>query len=318
MKNRNAFSLIELLVAVVVLVIMLAILFSVLSSASNIWRGTNDRIEAFQGARAAFDVIGRNLSRATLNTYFDYDSPNDPTRYFRQSELKFRSGPAGGSLPGTPSSGQAVFFQFPGSYTTNQSSYGGLKDLLNTCGYYVSFTTNTTIPAHVSNSGNPFRYRLMQLLAPSEATRVYDPVRGNGDKWFADLTNHALPVADNIIALIIRLQDPAAALPDVTSDYQYDSTAGATNDPQPVTANQLPPIAQITLVAIDEPSAKRLENGSTPPAAIAAAFDGKFETQTDTAYLDDLSKIKEALTAANINFRIFTASVSIAESKWSR
>lgn len=315
---KKAFSLVELMVAVAVLAVMLGILFSVLSSASSLWRGTNDRIEAFQGARAAFDLIGRNLSRATLNTYFDYDNPNDPRRYLRQSELKFLAGPAGGALPGTVSSGQAVFFQFPGSYTTNPAAYGGLKDLLNTCGYYVSYTTNTTIPGHVTNAANPFRFRLMQLLAPAEATSVYHPVAGGGNKWFADLSHHALPVADNIIALVVRLQDPAASPADVTDNYQYDSVQGATNDPQPVTANQLPPLAQITLVAIDEPSAKRLENGSTPPAAITAALAGKFQTQTEAAFSEDLAGLKEALSAAHINFRVFSTSVSLAESKWSR
>ncbi len=151
-----------------------------------------------------------------------------------------------------------------------------MESLLNTCGYYVSFTTNQVLPPHIPAQADSYRYRLFQMLAPSEANTVYKANIGNG--WFAagSLQNsYATPVADNVIALIIRPQDPAASPADITTDFAYDSRLGATAKPQPVTANQLPPNLNVTMIVIDEASAKRFESGSQEPSIISSALDGE-------------------------------------------
>ena len=316
--SREAFTILEILVATTILAILLVLLLSTISAVSTTWRRSTEKIQSFQGAQLAFDSITHNLSQATLNTYLDYDNATTPQRYLRKSELMFISDAAGSNaMPGATNTGQAIFFQAFLGYSTN-ANYSGLESLLNPCGYFVSFTTNNAIPAHVTGGNNPYRYRLMQLLVPSETNRIYQS--GNGSEkleWFTSYTNEAMPVADNVIALIVRPQDPGTSAAGAPNNaYAYNSTLNAMNNPQPVTANQLPPVVQVTIVAIDESSAKRLENGASQPAAITDALGNRF---TDPAsYQTDLDALTGSLNSNRINYRVFSSAVPIRESKWTK
>ena len=313
--KKGAFTLLEILVAAAVLSVMLVFLFSAFTHTSAVWKRSSDKIESFQQARAAFDVLRQTLSQATLNTYLDYDNANNPKRYLRQSELRFVTGPAGGALPGTSGTGQAIFYQTPTGYSAS-SQYAGLENLLNTCGFYVQFTTNNLVPPHVTSTANPYRYRLMQLMVPSEQNSIYT---ASGNSWFSTATN-AIPVADNVIALIIRPQDPATATNSPAlapnDSYSYDSTANATANPQPITANQLPPVIQVTLVAVDEASARRLEAGNAQPADITQALAGRFLNPSQ--FESDLEQVSQSLSDKKINHRIFSSTVPLRESKWTK
>lgn len=313
--TARAFTLVEVLVSTAIVIILLLLMLSVISQTSSIWRRSYGSVEAFQDARLAFDVITRNLSQATLNAYLDYDNSTNPSRYLRMSELAFDAGPAGaGGLPGTAGTGQAVFFQAPLGYATNATSYGGLEGLLNTCGYFVSFTTNNSIPSHVAAGGNPYRYRLMQMLVPAEKNDIYKTRSGRA--WFSAYTDAARPLADNIIALLIRPQDPAAAPADITTNYSYDTRDGADADPQPDQAHQLPPVILVTMVAVEEAASRRLDAGGAQPAAIAGALSGKFHDPA--LFQSDLDSLTSELNAARISYRVFSSAVPIRESKWTK
>jgi len=319
--SREAFTILEILVATTILAILLVLLLSTISAVSTTWRRSTEKIQSFQGAQLAFDSITHNLSQATLNTYLDYDNATSPQRYLRKSELMFISDAAGSNaMPGATNTGQAIFFQAFLGYATN-ANYSGLESLLNPCGYFVSFTTNNAIPTHVTEGNNPYRnpyrYRLMQLLVPSETNRIYQS--GNGSKgWFTSYTDEARPVADNVIALIVRPQDPGTSAAGAPNNaYAYDSTLKATDNPQPVTANQLPPVVQVTIVAIDESSAKRLENEDSPPAAITTALGNRRFTDP-ASYQTDLDALTGSLNSNGINYRVFSSAVPIRESKWTK
>jgi uncharacterized protein (TIGR02599 family) len=73
---------------------------------------------------------------------------------------------------------------------------------------------------------------------------------------------------------------------------------------------------QVTLVAIDETSAKQIDNGSTPPAVIASALENKFSDPAK--YQKDLDALSQALSASHINYRIFSSAVPLRESKWTK
>jgi len=320
-RNSRGFTILELLVATTILAMLLALVFATISQASGLWRRSMDKIEAFKEARLAFDTITRNLSQATLNTYLDYDDATNARRYLRKSELTFVSGLAGDEgLPGTKNTGSAVFFQAPMGYTDN-TNYSGMESLLTTCGYFVSFSTNSSLPAHVTGTGkNPYRYRLMQMLLPADSNVVYDASAtiSKTNAWFAlSSVNRAKPLADNVIALIVQPQDPGGATNASPNDkYAYNSDLNATDNPQPITAKQLPPLVQITMVVIDEASAKRLDSGSSPPSAIETALAAKF---TDPAnFQDDMKAFTESLGNSRINYRVFSSAVPIRESKWTK
>jgi uncharacterized protein (TIGR02599 family) len=147
--------------------------------------------------------------------------------------------------------------------------------------------------------------------------------------WITSLQNSpsavgssVTPVADNVIALIAWPRLPSSEDPDgfslITADsFDYNSQASALILPQKITANQLPPVVEITMIAISEASAARLDDKTgNPPAVIQTALNGRFEDVSK--YRDDLKAVSDALSNAHVEFQIFSTSVPLRESKWSK
>jgi len=336
----GAFTILEILVAVTLLALILVLTGSIISSSSRAWRQANASIETFQSARAAFDVLTARLSRATLNTYWDYyDAANSafrlaanpaafvPARYGRYSDLDFRCGPAADLLTSLPAglartSTQAVFFVAPTGYATNPA-HQGVAGLLGASGYFVVFGNDDASRPGFLEIPSRWRWRLMEVTAPVEQLQVY--ANATGSTWFTDPVSQGevRTVAENVIALIVWPRRAPQDDPDgnqLSPDYAYNSRTtqawSGTPPRQPVQAHQLPPILQITLVAIDESAARRMENGSQPPAAITNALDGLFDGSV-AKYGDDLQTLESRLSEQRINHRVFSTTVTLRESKWS-
>lgn len=331
-QDPRGFTLVELMVSMSLILLISLLLVSMTSATTSTWRYTTGKVEQFRGANTGFEAITRRLSQATLNTYWDYDNPTQPTKYLRQSDLRFVSGnmTAGTkkllttTTPRYPTHG--VFFQAPLGFVDNPASFGGLDNLINTWGYYVEFNKDAR-PAFVTEQLAPlrYRYRLMELMEPSNALSIYAYTSGvptyNGKEWFTRslptaTSNHVL--AENVIALVLQprlsKKDETTLGKALTKDYLYDSTqtvADADINPK----GQLPPVMQVTMVAIDEASAQRLARGATAPF---------FDATLDTLFLDptkfdaDLTTLQATLATQRLNFRVFTSSVSIRGAKWSR
>ena len=156
---------------------------------------------------------------------------------------------------------------------------------------------------------------------------------------------YARTMAENVIGLIILPKvaakdrvdynvSPPATDPkalELAPYYEFDSwrVLSGTTETHPVTRvrldnrsrdNLLPPIIQLTMIAIDEPSAIRMNLGLTGKPTW---FDGKFEKvnyevdyQNDIRDLED--DIKKDPKYPNVSYRIFTTDVIIRGSKWSR
>ncbi len=317
-KKQLAFTLLEVLVGMAVLLLIMTMLFGVISGITSVWSRSMERIDAFQGARVAFDRVTRMLSQATLNVYWDYDDPNKPTVYRRQSELAFavlQTGTDGFSGGGT---GHGVFFQVPVGATekTTTPDFRPLSQMLSTVGFSVRRVGDKDIRPPFIDGPEKFRLRLVQYRGLSEELSVYnDPSNEDPRSWIDPL--ETVPLADNIILFAVwprlsELQDPDGN--DLTSDYTYNSREGAKSLPQPSTANQLPPALQVTMIAIDERTALRLP-GNGMDSKILDAYAGTFANVED--YEDDMAKIAERLTEAGINFRVFTTTVQLRESRWS-
>jgi uncharacterized protein (TIGR02599 family) len=342
--GRSAFTLVEVLVSFAILALLMVLLLALVNTTSTTWTRTRGKVEQFQQAREAFDALTRRLSEATLNTYYDYvdtegrwrtidlDSRRAfvPHRYVRRSELRFLSGAVTG-MGGHPT--HAVFFQAPQGYslTTN-----GLSNLLNTCGFFVELDSDARfLPEGLPPENARRRFRLMQLTERSEEMSVYRHNDGNTNnpsrQWLADVLASERDVeiaAENIIALILLPKlsesdqrvgsfDDASLAP----NYEYDSTARHSN-PSLNPFNQLPPIVQVTLVAIDERSADRMSLADQD--SLKTRLDGLFLTvgsATNPAvdgYAKDLAALEAYLVTGKINYRIFTSNVSLKAAKWSR
>jgi uncharacterized protein (TIGR02599 family) len=82
------------------------------------------------------------------------------------------------------------------------------------------------------------------------------------------------------------------------------------------TFNQLPPLVQVVMVAIDERSATRFANGSTAPNYGVANFSALFTNPAD--FDKDLKAIEDGLISNNVTYQIFNSTVPIEGAKWSR
>lgn len=200
----RAFTLVEVLVSTAVLSLMLVMLISLLDQTRKIWQSTTTKIGAFQDARIAFESMTRNISQATLNTYYEYfdsagrtpadsyytTNPFTPSSYGRYSELHFITGPgsalvptvndaSGGGYVSNPA-GQAVFFHAPLGYVDPQAASNvpvevkQLVSQLNAVGYFLEFANDKrSLPPMVTATNLTYRYRLTEFLQPTESLRVY-------------------------------------------------------------------------------------------------------------------------------------------------
>ena len=119
-------------------------------------------------------------------------------------------------------------------------------------------------------------------------------------------------IAENVIALVIlpkvSSQDTATGVANIASQYEYDSR----DTGKSATLNQLPPLVEVVMVAIDEVSARRLENGSS---AVDFGVSGLFR---DASMLDaDLKTLEGKLADKNVKYQVFRTTVALRNSKWS-
>jgi len=335
--NPRAFSIVELLVAAAILTVILGIIFSITQMISQSWGKSTAKIEAFQGARTAFDAMSRQISQATLNTYYDYFDTNNytrasygtntaaftPVRYGRYSDLHFISG----KTLVTNQVGHSIFFQAPLGYTDDTANYGGMDTLLSGCGYYVAYDQDNSVPAFLGSLPNKpavrNRFRLMQYLQPSQNLKVYDPAVSDPKAWFQTPLSGTNPpvsiLAENIVAFAILPKLSKLDAADASSkgnvsdlaplfDYDTRTASGAT-------AHQLPPVVEVVMVAIDENAAQRICTTSSMPDFNTGGLNTLFQNASDLE--TDLKKLTDALTDAHVSYRVFRTEVALRGAKWS-
>lgn len=345
--RRNGFTLVEVLVSLAVLAVLLTIIAQVLGQVQRVWSSANAKVSQFREARRAMDRISTTLAQATMNTYLQYFYPGpnpfvppsaanmaSPLGYVRFSELQFISGPAGSLLGGSgaQSPGHAVFFQAPlgGELTVSasgMSSFVNMPTAISACGYYVTYGTDTGFrPPFLNQRSHPERrrFRLLEYRPPIEANTIYKDVTlvdaSPGQplsNWYQETASWSRPVAENIIYLVISpkrpMTDSSGDPRDIAPSYTYDSSANGVNLTQSPQDYQLPPLVEVTLVALDEDSAQRFAESSGGTPALPR---GLFGSASDTRFSADLQQVEQFLNDQKLNYRIFTATIPIRNSKW--
>jgi len=345
--RKPAFTLVELMVSIAILAIILTTLATVLQQASNSWRQARAQLEQFREAELALSTLSRRISDAVLNTYHDYEFPNNdprrtPTRYIRQSELHFVAGQARDGTAQAPAllgpsaaHGHAIFFQAP--FGEHQDpAWDGLNTLLNAWGYFVEFADDLADrPPGLVDAPYPiaprYRFRLRELRQPAERFQVYADdlprLPTNSPRlydWFRQpvaASDGLTTLAENVLALIIRPLAPQGELADPTllaPAYHYDSRAFQQNVgaafPRERSRHQLPPLLEITLVVIDEASALRLQeiNGTSQPDL---GLGGLFTDPKQHA--DDLAALQGTLSELGLDHRTLSQTIRLRNSRWS-
>lgn len=341
----HAFTLVEVSVSMVILSVILLVSVQVLNQTQRTWKRGVARVEQFREARMAFESITQDLRQAVLNTYQAYQYNNSdtptvpssqtqaPTKYMRHSELQFITGPATNLLGGGQSSNlvtHAIFFQARLGLS-DRDGYDGLNRLLCGRGFFVLHSSDDAFrPQHVTEQRS--RFRLWEYRPPAEENAIYISKPG---EWFLtaatgvisdsdsiDKPSHSRPIAENIIALIISPEVTAddAALKNtqpwwIAPQYAYDSTelANQSSTSPQGTQHMLPPRVMVTLVAIDESSARNLADRN-PDGMPQLVAEGSFTQRQD--YAADMAALEATLKAEQLNYRVFSSTITLRNSKW--
>jgi uncharacterized protein (TIGR02599 family) len=365
-RVRRGFSLVEVMVAMAILSVLMLIISQMLGQMQRTWSSSVSKLSHFRDGRRVFDVMKRNLSQATLNTYLRYlyagggpnpfspfgSGPNAaevgntlPTQYVRFSELQFICGPLRLVMPGASDQrnpGHGLFFYAPLGFSSGPSN---MPSALNGRGYFVEYGGDGSFrpPFVQGRVSERFRYRLMEYLLPTENITVYDNTlpfaayTAKFQQWAeGNVTAWSRPVADNIVALYVSPTSPVALGGGVVGGAQggtsgNDGRSGIapsyffnSADPsflgggvQPAYSHQLPPAVELVMVVIDEQSAVNLARTRGDSAPLDLGSLGLFsQGASDAGFRQDLQRLQDYMNDQKINFRVFTSTVALRNSRW--
>jgi GxxExxY protein len=133
-KKSSAFSILELLVAVSVLSILLVVLLNIVQGATSLWRGSENKVEAYREARAALQVISSDLRNTLASTN---------TNFFRTN------------ISGYPNPTNLTFLATLPLSSQNTNSLGDVC----TVGYFLNYDNKSSVPGTSGRqSRNLYRY----------------------------------------------------------------------------------------------------------------------------------------------------------------
>ena len=263
------------------------------------------------------------------------------------------SGPLFGTYTTPYHPTHAIFFQAPlGNFANTPPAAANLVQMMNTCGYYIEWNSDVNlgvIPTFIPSATYVprWRFRLMEMIEPSDNLTVYNFTSGGttaskswtytGKDWFQTpyKNSNFRPIADNVILLAClpmvapqNATSPAGGAPDGTStdlapNYIYDTAPIQTVGSVPlVSQNQLPPMVQVLMIAVDEKSfytylvsQGNLTAGTYPTNLGIDGPSANPTFLTDATYtqrLADVAQVTTALTTHHIKYRIFSTIVPIA------
>ncbi len=353
-SRNNGFTLIELVASMALLSMLMLACVTAIDSVRRSVVQVRGKAEQFREARLAFDLITNTLSQATLNTYWDYyyqetasntppaESIVSPKAYVRYSELQFLTGTTSDLLGEDFSSsrypGHALFFQAP--LGLSHSDEGG-GSLLNARGFAIQFGSDeTNLPAFLSDYAIPARkrYRLIEYRPPAEQSggASGNTIYSKPTAWFREeFESSTRVVADNIILLLISPRvSPAQATAEkktptwIAPQYRYNSTDTDNTTPkidaltvaadgiaQQGTQHLLPPLVQVTMVALDEVSARKwAERNEDEPVDLSKLANAPFDNAAQ--HDRDLKSLESYLDAERLNYQIFSTTVTLRNARW--
>ena len=353
-RSTCGLSLLELLIAMSIFSLVASLLIAALATTQETWARTRERIGQFREARTAFEIAGQRISAATVNPYWGYDDPEAPTEYQRQSELHFVTGPSEILLGSDPlSPGHSLFFQAPFGFGGSDAGslgggeiYDGIENGMNAWGYYVEFNSDAdedyNMRPEFLNQGpaerkERARFRLMEFRLPSEKLTLFEqdekgrPLFPNfSDKeriyeWFADSDRRKLnsyPVAENILVFGIRPRVPGLSPNEfsIAPAYHYDSRLfqwrKESSELTRTSRHQIPPVVDLFVVALEEPSFARYYDREGIAAVEALAEFVRQRFRKAELLEQDLEEVENHLNGLGIQNRVFQTSIAIRAGKW--
>ena len=250
--------------------------------------------------------------------------------------------------------GSAVFFQAPFGYGGEEAGargggidYEKLDDALNCWGYYVEYNSDSEIDRPLRpdfldsspvTSAERMRFRLMEYRQPTERLALFDDDFAAGkalseslsssdiNRWFSDSmtrVENSSPVAENILTMILTPRAPGKVTgqsleeTDIAPDYHFDSRRyqwEKENSLSGITRHQIPPVIDMTLVALTEASWKRFDEAGGDAIGLLEFVNSLFSKSG--RFEKDLKTLEEKLAGLNLDHRMFSTTIALRSGKW--
>ncbi len=228
--RRTAFTLLELLVAITVLSVLLLILLSMVDGASRLWRDSENRVDSYREARAAFNTIAADLKSihpSIEEKFFDW-------RTSRSDIEDLVSGPAPDGIANS-----LFFVTAKPDSAQEQGSEGDLCAV----GYFLAWG-NTSTGASATGSYNLYRYFI------SSDDTFENISTGQSTPFFTDGTV-ATPLPSKTVEVLARNIAAFIVTPKtVTSGPALTEFDQSSSQP-------MPNVVEIKIVAVNQDTADR-------------------------------------------------------------
>ncbi len=199
-KKSSAFSILELLVAVSVLSILLVVLLNIVQGATSLWRGSENKVEAYREARAALQVMASDLKNIlpTTNTdFFRTNLTNTPNIGFLAA-LPISSQDTTSSKSDVCTVGYFLAYDDKSLFTGNngRQSYNLYRYFVESNQTFTNLTANANTALTASFNTNNFEILARNVV---EFNATYSVTNGSGgfDSW----TQNATTAIPNIVEI---------------------------------------------------------------------------------------------------------------------
>jgi GxxExxY protein len=256
----RAFTLLELLVALTVLAILVTMMMGLVTSATALWRQSENRAEAYREARAAMSIISRDLQNTIVST----------------NPSLFRiNGDAFGQLTGSdiitnPTNASAIFFH--AAMPANAQDPDANKSDVCQVGYFIAFdrtAMSTNLPGF-EKTMNLYRYFLSSNPTFTNLidTNMSDyPFTGN------------ITATDGDVELLARNVRQFRITP-----YVYTNNTLTTNFTQS-TNTPVPDLLEIQVTAVNQEAARKFPDKASWTSA-NFPLEGEQQTFTTRIHLN--------------------------------
>lgn len=310
LRNRRAFTLVELLVAISVLMLLVLLLSSLFSQVNSAWSSSEGNFERRRSARALADFIGTEMQGALL--------PVEGIVTNGQGNLQFIVNPPSTQVPADYRYADAIFWQAP---LATETSQGEIAEI----GYFVKWVASAT------QGERPVlcRFFVNPSVASASTTTanpdflIYDP---KPQAWLSQaLLDKVAPAtkdqgyvgmfAENVVGLWARCygldgtESPVAKNgAKFDSREGYDLNKGAT----PADPRYLPASVRISLAQVDSRSAARL---GAAAASLKALTKSAKDAPDFLEKLNAAAKSSPPLAALLPGVRIYTTEIQLLNAR---
>jgi prepilin-type N-terminal cleavage/methylation domain-containing protein len=274
-SQRQAFTLLELLVSMTILSLLLVLLLSMVNGATKLWKTNENRVDAYREARAAVNVIARDLSSL---------QPSTNLTFFNTQEDKSPVTPV--SIKGMD--GRLIFLTaLPLVSQGDDKSGAANKSDLCTVGYFLAFD-KTSIAA--SGTGGTPSYNLYRYFRGSNDT--YKAIEKGDLLNGVEIETSPTSSTSELLAKNITGFEVAA--------YEIPPASTGNSKPTPFQKSlttPLPDMLEITVKAISNEAAKRFAD-KKPSWEDKESITRKQDERTFTTriYLPGAAQAKTAAT----------------------